>query len=234
MIVNLATGGSADDEIYQQLRSELLAIPDLAKETPEFVRKYRSVDQLWGFIKYADSSYKGRRLMIWDAFDPLLSKLESEAFNPIQKNVALTLSTFDPDAIYQMWQKATERSQHDPEGAITAARTLLESVCKHILEDRRVSYPEDADLPKLYYMVATELKVAPNQHTERVFKEILGGCNAVVNGLGALRNRLSDAHGGGKSRVRPSTRHAHLAVALSGAMAMFLVETLNARNLEPA
>ncbi|WP_448090692.1 abortive infection family protein [Pseudomonas azerbaijanoccidentalis] len=28
-----------------------------------------------------------------------------------------------------------------------------------------------------------------------MFKQFLGGCPAVIEGLGALRNRLSDAHG---------------------------------------
>lgn len=37
----------------------------------------------------------------------------------------------------------------DPEGAITAARTLLETVCKHILDERGVDYEADADLPAL-------------------------------------------------------------------------------------
>jgi len=48
----------------------------------------------------------------------------------------------------------------------------------------------------------------------------------MVNGLGTLRNKLSDSHGrGGKSPVRPSERHANLAVNTAGAIATFLVET---------
>ena len=41
-----------------------------------------------------------------------------------------------------------------------------------------------------------------------------------------LRNRLSDSHGrGGKLPVKPSARHASLAVNTVGAIAAFLVET---------
>jgi hypothetical protein len=64
-----------------------------------------------------------------------------------------------------------------------------------------------------------------SQHTEPIFKQILGGCTSVVEGLGALRNRLSDSHGKGLKRVKPDTRHAELAVNLAGSMATFLVET---------
>jgi hypothetical protein len=39
----------------------------------------------------------------------------------------------------------------------------------------------------------------------------------LVNGLGTLRNRLSDSHGRGGKRVKPSPRHASLAVNTAGA-----------------
>ncbi|WP_246705776.1 abortive infection family protein [Rhizobium leguminosarum] len=53
----------------------------------------------------------------------------------------------------------------------------------------------------------------------------------LVNGIGTLRNRLSDAHGGGGSLpVRPSPRHASLAVNTAGAVATFLLETLAAKR----
>lgn len=118
----------------------------------------------------------------------------------------------------------------DPEGAITAARTLLESVCKHILDSASISYDEKDDLPKLYGLTAEQLNVSPSQHTEQIFKQILGGCKSVVEGLGALRNKLSDAHGKGKMAVKPSARHAELAVNLAGSMATFIVSTWESRN----
>lgn len=57
--------------------------------------------------------------------------------------------------------------------------------------------------------------------------------HSVVKGLGAMRNRLGDAHGKGSTAYRPSPRHAVLAVNLSGAMAMYLVETFEARKTRP-
>ena len=55
-------------------------------------------------------------------------------------------------------------------------------------------------------------------------------CTSVVEGLGALRNRLSDAHGQGKSGVKPASRHAELAVNLAGALAVFMLATREAQN----
>ncbi|MGY6120449.1 abortive infection family protein (plasmid) [Paraburkholderia strydomiana] len=56
----------------------------------------------------------------------------------------------------------------------------------------------------------------------------------MVEGLGALRNRLSDAHGTGKRAVKPAARHAELAVNLSGALALYLLATLEAMGQTPS
>jgi hypothetical protein len=78
--------------------------------------------------------------------------------------------------------------------------------------------------------VTKQLNLAPSQHTEEAFKAILGGCHTVINGLSTLRNRIGDAHGQGGKPVKPSGRHAALAVNLAGAMAMFLIETFEQRK----
>jgi len=74
------------------------------------------------------------------------------------------------------------------------------------------------------------LNIAPSQHAELVFNQILGGCTAVVEGLGALRNKLGDAHGAPPHAVKPAARHAQLAVDLAGAVAMFLFATWKNRK----
>src|SRR5262249_51266757 len=152
------------------------------------------------------------------------------ALVPADDTVATALAKVDLSHIQEAWQKALDRRSSDPEGAITAARTLLETVCKHVLDERQVTYDDHADLPKLYSLVAAELNLSPSQHVERVFKQILGGCHAVVEGLGALRNKLSDAHGRGKAGVKPAPRHAELAVNLAGTVATFILATWEARN----
>lgn len=81
-------------------------------------------------------------------------------------------------------------------------------------------------------MAAEVTNLAPSQHQEEVFRAILGNCQSIVNNLIAIRNRVGDAHGQGRRRVRPKPRHAELAVNLAGTMAAFLVETWQERNSE--
>jgi hypothetical protein len=228
LLIARATGGTGDDRQYQTLRKEItdhVLLKDLA---PRFLRTCRTLDQFWQYIKYEFGSYAERRQFIWTEFQPMFARIEGPKAAPSDQTVAGVLEKFDAETVHLIWLRAMERRETDPEGAITLARTLLESVCKHILDEHGVAYEADSDLPGLYKMAAKSLNIAPSQHSEPVFKQILGGCTAVVEGLGALRNRLSDAHGQGKRPVKPATRHAELAVNLAGAVAMFLVATHDA------
>src|ERR1700761_5972489 len=100
---------------------------------------------------------------------------------------------------------------------------LLETVCKHILDEGQIAYSDSEDFPKLWALTAETLNLAPHQHQEPVFKAILGNCQSVVNYLGSIRNKIGDAHGQGRRPVKPKARHAELAVNLAGTMAAFLI-----------
>jgi hypothetical protein len=194
------------------------------------VKSCRTIGEFWAFIKPKFSSYDERRKYLREAFDPLLTMLEEDLLTPGDLAASLVLAKLDSEHIQAAWQTALDRRATDPEGAMTAARTLIESVCKHILDESSISYGDKTDLPKLYSMAARQIHIAPSQHTEKLFKQILGGCQAVVEGLGALRSRLGDAHGKGKSGVKPAPRHAELAVNLAGSMATFLIATWEVRR----
>lgn len=150
--------------------------------------------------------------------------------SPADAAISSALQRFDPDLIHGRWTAALDRRAHDPAGAITLARTLLEDVCRWLLDELGGPASEQDDLPALYRKLAKALKLAPDDHSEQVFKQILGSCQSVVESLGALRNKLGDAHGGGRKRAKPAARHAELAVNLAGSMATFLVATWEARS----
>lgn len=230
MLISYSTNGGGDNELYKALREELVFHSSISPLLPSFLRTNRDLGQFWQFIKHKYSTYAERRQFIWSEFHPALERLEQISSTPADSGITETLVHFDTEYVANIWQQALQRRLENPEAAITSARTLLESVCKHILDDLSIRYDDIADLPKLYHLTAKELKLAPSEHTEQVFKQILGGCQTVVEGLGALRNRLGDAHGKGKFPVRPAARHAELAVNLSGSMATFLVQTWEQRK----
>ena len=226
LMVARATGNlSANREMYELLRREFMADEGLKPLLPDFVRTCRTLDVFWPYIKDKAGSYAERRHIIRTAFSALIDHLKQRHSAPSDAAATETLQSFDIEGVHAVWKKALQRRHADTEGAITVARTLLETVCKRILDDLHITYTDKEDLPKLYSITASALKLAPSQHSEEAVKAILGGAIAVVNGIGTLRNKLSDSHGRGGKPVKPAARHASLAVNMAGTLATFLAET---------
>lgn len=232
VLIARATGnaGLEDETEYARVRTTLMANAKIAAMLPSWVRTTRTLDQFWPFIKIKFATYAERREYIWAEFRPVFDLLDGVRSSPSDFGVTEAIAKFDGAHIQAAWHKALERRTTDPEGAITSARTLIESICKHILDASGTAYEDSPDMNKLYRQTAERLNIAPTQHTEQIFKQILGGCTSVVEGLGALRNRLSDSHGKGKAAVKPAARHAELAVNLAGAMAMYLLATWEGKS----
>lgn len=225
--IDAATYGTNDGAVYELLRRDFVADLKLRPLLPEFIRTCRDASQMRTNAQ-AVGDYKARRAYIHDGFRPLFEHLEGVNRAPADAGVSDALQSFDRDGVHAVWEKAMGRRADDPDGAITSARTLLETVCKRILDEMGVKYPDGADLPALYGMVAKGLKVAPSQQTEDTFRAMLGGCQSVVERIGAIRNKHGDAHGKGAGGAKPDARHAELAVNLAGSMATFLVQTWQA------
>ena len=223
-------GGDLDPHTFVRLRQEIMGAPELAGKIPDVVRRCRDQRQFWQFIKNRFSHYQERREYIWNEFRPMLDFLETQERTPGVAAITEALEDFNPENVRAAWQNALDRRTADPEGAITAARMMLETVCKHILDEAGATYADDADLPKLWLLTAEQMNLAPHQHQETVFRSILGNCQQVVNLLGSIRNKIGDAHGQGRRQVRPKARHAELAVNLAGTMAAFLVATWKERQ----
>ncbi len=232
LLTSYATGGDGGTPgDYERLRSELLKSP-VAAQLPRWLRTCRNRSDFWSFIKPKFAHWEERRQFLREEFGPALDVLEGASAAPADEDVSAALQRTGSLYAVETWQKALRRRSQDPEGAITSARTLLETVCKYVLDELRLDYEATDDLPKLYGKAARGLNLAPQQHEEELFRKILGGCHAIVEALGALRNKLGDSHGHPR-RVRPAPRHAALAVNLAGATACFLIETLETRSATP-
>jgi hypothetical protein len=222
-----------DENVYSVLRREFMSDPITAALVPQFVKTAQDRGAMWSFMKDFDGQWEPRRRMVREEFAPMIDALER---GPALADDLITegIASFDALGVKDAWNKALARRDTDPAGAITAARTLLETVCKHLLEDPEghAAYSPNDDLPKLYRMVSERLNIAPSQHSEDAFKRILGSAASVVEGLGTLRNKIGDAHAsGGRKPVKVAPRHAALAVNLAGSMALFLIETAGAKGI---
>jgi hypothetical protein len=145
-------------------------------------------------------------------------KLDAMAIVPDE----LTQLTIDEN-IRKCEAKLTEG---DFSGAITNARTLIEAVLIGIEKEMDGNASEyDGDLVRLYKRVQKLLNLEPDRKDiSDSLRQILSGLTSIVNGLAAMRNKMSDAHA---ATYRPSRHHAKLAVYSATTLADFLFETRN-------
>lgn len=116
----------------------------------------------------------------------------------------------------------------DYDGAITNARTLIESICLFILESKtKQKHNYDGNLPKLYKSITQVLKMSPGDYEDDNLKQILSGVFSIINGISGLRNTFSDAHGiaPSKKTYKIDERHTILVVNLAKIMSEYLFKS---------
>lgn len=127
----------------------------------------------------------------------------------------------------------------DPPLAISAAKSLIEATCKHVLKALGTPYEEKSDIPALVKSVQKALKahpdtVAPTARGRETIVRVLSNLSQVAVGIAELRNEYGTDHG----RTRPSgglgPRHAHLAAGVAHTYCYFLLETLDDRRRSAA
>ncbi|WP_241364449.1 abortive phage resistance protein, partial [Klebsiella pneumoniae] len=158
IMIARATGAQNEaNSDYVLLRAYFLQNQSLLQLLPDFVRTNRSLKEFWGYIKKTEK-YDPRREIIYEAFQPLFDYLEGKNKTPADEDISNVLMRFDEDSVHTVWTKALERRHTDPDGAITSARTLLETVCKHILDDMGVAYNNKSiEMSELYKILSKEL-----------------------------------------------------------------------------
>ncbi|MDD2999286.1 MAG: abortive infection family protein [Candidatus Riflebacteria bacterium] len=139
------------------------------------------------------------------------------------------LSELKIDFVEENIKKCKDKiTQNDFSGAITNARTLVETICIFIIESKEEEPEGNGDLPKLFRHASKLLNMDASQHVENSLKQIIQGCNSIISGLSSLRNSISDAHGRSTVKVyKPAKRHADLVVNVALAISEFLVESYN-------
>lgn len=134
-------------------------------------------------------------------------------------------------AIEIEYDRAYKSVESDPGAAVTAACAILESVCKCYLEEQKLSLPNKQVLGTLWPEVANHLGLSPKNVADDDLKRILQGLYSIGDGVAALRTHKGSAHGHSEGKgYRLAPRHARLAVHAAHTMAVFVLETWDART----
>lgn len=222
-----------DDWIYTDDRLDLLHGPDEAllrflarvvhpivrdnaSETNELVdcfNRHLSADG-WTFV--SGPSLSGRK-----TFEPRRSTHPSVSFPPTEVELDILSDAY----VRELSSKCDARlATGDLEGAITAARTMLEAVLLE-LERQLTPTPGDhkGDLQHLYKAVAKQLRIDEGRaDLDDHFKQVARGLLQVVNGLAPIRNKMSDGHA---RQRKPAPHHARMVVNAAKTLATFLVDS---------
>lgn len=109
----------------------------------------------------------------------------------------------------------------NPGLAFDLARTLIESACKTILSERKISFAPDDDLPKLFKTVTKHLPFLPvssanEADARKKLLQTLGGLHTSVLGVCELRNAYGFASHGTETQ-RPLMAGAQAILAAQAA-----------------
>jgi hypothetical protein len=186
-----------------QVREETYVPADPARVLPEAVRK---------------------RL-----FD-LVGRIEAGFAPPVLALLSGAAEILNFDTVSRDLERALASAQHDPEDAITAACSTVESVCRSILIEVGESLPDKKDIKALFGAVRKPLGLGADRPDLDPLivddvRKILNGLATVVEGIGALRTHGGDAHGRERGYTRLDRRIASLAIHAASTIALFLIET---------
>lgn len=96
-------------------------------------------------------------------------------------HLARRVSTFAFDTVQRDLERALASASSDPEDAVTAACSILESMCRSILIEMNLPLPEKRDLTTLYKAVREPLRLAADR--DDLPPEISNDIRGVLGGL---------------------------------------------------
>jgi len=145
------------------------------------------------------------------------------------------LSGTDAGYVAQQITRMETAVNQDPELAIGTAKELVETCCKSILTERKVSFSKNDNLPKLVKATVRQLELTPDDIPDRAkasetIKRLLSNLATITQGVAELRNYYGSGHGKTGMGKGLQPRHAKLAVGAASTLAVFLAETHKVRK----
>ena len=213
-----------DEELSQRI-IERAADPRDFLGDPD--RQRDVVDYLNARLEYDDLklSFDGKRVRL----------VELQQVGPAVSALTAKTEKVGLDTVHRDVERALMAASTDPEDAVTAACSMVESVCRTILVDMTGGLPAKKDIGGLYKAVQDTLGLSPTKEgiPDDIADDVrntLSGLVTAIKSIGALRTHGGDAHGRERGYRRIDSRIAKLAVHSASAVALFLIETWELRR----
>ncbi len=170
----------------------------------------------------------------WQYKDGKIERLaRSTGLDTLERHVAV----FDLEHMRREIDRLRTSVETDPGHAIGTAKELVESCCKTILSELKVSVEKCVELMPLVKLTVKQLKLTPDDIDNAVkgaeiVRQLLHKLGGLTHELGELRNLYGSGHGRDGKFKGLQPRHARLAVGTAGTLATFLFETHLQRSTE--
>ncbi len=151
-------------------------------------------------------------------------------FNPITKTLEDYFKAGDFSSVKNEFDRALENIVTDPHASITAASSIIESVCKTYIETFNLEMPNRQNIVPLWKSVQMHLGLNLDRNLEDDQRKILQGLSSIVDGVGAFRTHIGSAHGRGVTQPKIVVAEARLAVNASHTLVVFILECWHAKN----
>ncbi|TQV77346.1 hypothetical protein FLL45_05220 [Aliikangiella marina] len=149
--------------------------------------------------------------------------------NPTTKTLKDYLRTGDFSSIEKEFERALKNIDTDPHASITAASSIIESVCKTYIETFGLEMPNKKNILPLWKTVQKHLGLNIDRNLGEDEQKILSGLSSIVDGIGAFRTHIGSAHGRGIKPPRITVAEARLAVNASHTLTIFIMERWHTR-----
>ena len=228
----------SDDWVFSDGRLDLLHAPDevflrfLCEMIHPVVREEAKVDGLVtalngylapdGYRLAVTGAMSGRRL-----FGAELALAGADGALDDAARIAISLSSGHVTA--QITRMRANVVQDAPL-AIGSAKEFVESLCKGILDDRKVARTGKEDFPALVSMTREALGLKVNPRADATLRSMLGALGTLTGAIGELRGQMGTGHGRAPSTEAPPAGVARLAVNAAVALGVFLWETHEATS----
>jgi Abortive infection C-terminus len=190
-----------DNENYQKCR---IIVKRLAKEKevvpPTFIRDCRTIFEVVDFLMHdsTQGSIPAMNSHVSRSLNEYIDYLEDEQIDVKIMHVKATVpEKLTYSTILESIEKCENRiNTGDYSGAVTIAKTLVEGVCKEILENfPQVEVKKNIKLPALFSLVRDNLSLNPGDpKLDNSLKQVITGLNSIVNGISEVRNSHGDSH----------------------------------------
>lgn len=195
------------------------------------IQKFMDLDGYYSNTEVAEGK---RRINDSLAKNQLSYQLNGHIVNSGASVAVKTLADFlkigDYASVEVEFQRAITQIDTDPHAAITAASSIIESLCKIIIESSLLEMPNNQSILPLWKIVQTELCLNTNQVVNDDLRKMLQGLASIIDSIGAFRTHIGSAHGRGITPPSITAADARLAVNSSHTIVIYLMEKWKAKR----